>query len=66
MSDFDTEAFLEWLDEQEGPVTWEELQQWPEFPHLYLKGVTGPFVDGEPAYYQHDLRRAARRYKPFD
>jgi len=60
MSDtFDNEAFLDWLDEQDGPITITQMEEWPNFPVEQMKYVTGVFEDGERAYYQRDLRRAA-------
>lgn len=58
--DFDSEAFLGWLDEQDGPVTVSQMEQWPNFPTERMQYVTGVFEDGERAYYKRDLRRAAR------
>ena len=57
---FDSEAFLEWLDEFDRPVYPDELlEEWPGFPIRELNGSTGPIHDGEPAYYRHDLRTIA-------
>lgn len=67
MSDsFNPDEFLDWLDEQDGPVTKAEMEQWKNFPWANLHGVTGPIVDGELAYYQRDLERAADGYRPID
>lgn len=67
MSEFDTDAFLAWLDDREGPIPGTVLdEQWPNFPYEHLHGVTGTIVDGELATYQRDLRRAAKRKRPLD
>lgn len=64
---FDSEAFVEWLDEQDSPVTKPTLvEEWPQFPWQYLGGVTGVIEDGEFAYYRYDLRRAAKKRRPID
>jgi len=57
---FDNEAFLCWLDQYDGHVYAHELEQeWPNFSWDRPIGQTCPFRDGEPAYYQHDLRQIA-------
>lgn len=64
---FDTEDFLDWLDEQEGAVKGNVLvEEYPNFPGEYMGGCTGAIVDGELAYYQWDLRRAAEKIPPRD
>lgn len=64
---FDHEAFLAWLDDRDGPVPGAVLDdEWPDFPRDGLVGVTGPIVDGEFAYFRHDLERAARGRRPID
>jgi len=64
---FDNEAFLDWLDEYDGHVYAHELEQeWPNFPWDGLSGQTCPFRDGEPAYYQHDLRQIAEGRPNYD
>jgi hypothetical protein len=59
---FDSEAFLGWLDAYGSPVPKETLhEQWPNFPWENVPtGITGAITDGgKIAYYSHDLRRAA-------
>jgi len=57
---FDNEAFLEWLNGQDGHIRRDRLrEQWPSFPLAKLAYTTQPFVEGEFAYFQHDLRRVA-------
>lgn len=59
---FDQDTFLNWLDDQEGPITKETMdEQWDDFPWQYMQYNTGPIIEGDYAYYQHDLRRAAKR-----
>lgn len=60
--DFDSEAFLEWLDEYGSPVPKQTLRdEWPNFPWENVPvGITGAITDdGELAYYRRDLRLAA-------
>jgi hypothetical protein len=66
--DFDNEAFLEWLDDQEGAVPQPVIvREWPDFPWKRVGAVTCSLTDdGEVAYYQRDLRRAARGRRPLD
>jgi len=65
--DFDNEAFLDWLDDYDGHVYAHELEQeWLNFPWDGLSGQTCPFRDGEPAYYQHDLRQIAESRPNWD
>ncbi len=67
MSDeFDAEAFLEWLDEQDGAITISQMEDWPCFPWGELGCVTGVFHDGERAYYKRDLRRVAEGRRIID
>jgi hypothetical protein len=59
---FDEQQFLDWLDDQEGPITMTTMdEQWPEFPWQYMDYNTGPIVKGDCAYYKHDLRLAAKK-----
>ena len=58
---FDSEAFLEWLDDLDRPVYADELEEeWPNFPSEELFGSTGPIHEGKMAYYRHDLRTVAK------
>ena len=60
-TDFNREAFLAWLDKQDGHIKQRTIvEQWPSFPMKAMAYRTGPFVDGEYAFYQHDLRRVAQ------
>lgn len=64
---FDPEAFLEWLDDHDGPVTSSEMvTEWPNFPYGELDGCTGPIIDEEFCYYQCDLRKVAKGMKILD
>jgi len=64
---FDSDDFLDWLSEQDGPVKKQHLlNEWPDFPWLGLGTVTGPIVEGDYAYYKRDLKRAARGVMPRD
>jgi len=79
---FDADEFLDWLDEQQGPIPKPVMaEKWPDFPWDYVVGVTGTFVDedgqtitdleeyeGEVymGNYKRDLRRAARKQMPID
>ena len=54
------DEFIEWLDDQEGHIRKSTMKaEWPTFPLYRLRASTGPIVDGEFAYYQHDLRKVA-------
>lgn len=60
---FDSEAFLEWLDGYGSPVPKETLRdEWPNFPWDNIRtGITGAITDGgKLAYYRHDLRLAVK------
>lgn len=64
---FDSDAFLNWLDDQEGTIPGPLLKEnWPNFPWQYTKGITVMLKDGESQYFQRDLRRAARKIQPID
>lgn len=67
-TNFDVVSFCEWVDERDGPIRGDVLdEEWPAFPSSYLVGVTGVIVDGgELAYYTHDLKRAVREWLPRD
>lgn len=65
---FDAEAFLDWIDEHDGAVPREELQEeWPNFPFENIGTVTVTLDDdGRSCYFQRDLRRAAKGQGPRD
>lgn len=64
---FDSEAFLNWLDDQEGSIPGPLLREnWPNFPWGNCGGITVMVKDGHSQYFQRDLRRAARNQKPLD
>jgi hypothetical protein len=66
-SEFDADACLSWLDDQQGPIPKQRmLDEWPSFPYENLFGVTCPVIEGEVAYYTRDLRRAAVDRQPID
>lgn len=60
---FHPPEFLDWLDDQEGPVSVGTLNdEWPSFPIERLQLPRGPVTDENYAYRQADLRRVAERY----
>lgn len=64
---FDSDAFLNWLEDQEGTIPGPILKEnWPNFPWENCKGITVVLEDGDSQYFQRDLRRAARGYTPLD
>jgi hypothetical protein len=66
-AEFDREAFLEWLDEQTGPVKGSTLEnEWPDAPTDQLFGITCPRIDDEWGYYRIDLRRMATKRRIID
>jgi hypothetical protein len=63
MTDFDTDTFLDWLDDRDGSVRADTLhEEWPDFPfdEMGVGFTVGIDDDGTKLYYKHDLRRAAK------
>lgn len=61
--DFDTEAFLDWLDDHDGGVPQQKMdERWPNFPWENVTvGITVALDDDwNSVYYKRDLRRAAK------
>jgi len=65
--DFDTEEFLQWLDQQGTPITKDRLyDEFPNFPSQRMIGVTCPVVGNQTAYFKSDLEHAVRGGYPID
>lgn len=61
-SDIDPGIFEAWLDEQDGPLPREAInnEYGAAFPWCGLIGVTCPIIKGEIHYYKADLLDAVR------
>ena len=72
MNEFEPEKFVEWLEEKEGPIHHEEVnQKFSYFPWNNIPvGITSPYMEDKEKklgwYYKRDLRKAALSLQNYD